>query len=124
LKRDRNTSAALGKEDPVIETIVCADSNIVCKPLGNLDWASAMSLRHVVRDSLQPGVEIVIDLSRVNSIDSIGMHAVVGTIRLARALGATARISNARPQVDRLMDLVGVYRLLMRSPVIKVGGAA
>ena len=108
----------------MIETTVGPDSNIVCKPLSNLDWAGAMSLRHVVRDSLQSGVEIVIDLSRVNFIDSVGMHALVGTVRLARALGGSARITNARPQVDRRMDLVGVYRLLMRSPVTNAGGAA
>jgi anti-anti-sigma factor len=70
-----------------------------------------MSLRHDVRDSLQPGVEIVIDLSPVDFIDSAGMHAVVGSVRLARAFGATARVCNARPHVQRLMELVGVYRL-------------
>jgi anti-anti-sigma factor len=112
------------KEDPVIETTVCPGSSIVCKPLRNLDWACAMSLRHVVRDSLQTGVEIVIDLSQVNCIDSVGMHALVGTVRLARALGGSARITNARPQVDKFMELVGVYRLLMRSPVPNTSGAA
>jgi anti-anti-sigma factor len=108
----------------VVETTVCADSHIVCKPLGNLDRAGGISLRHLVRNSLEPGAEIVIDLSRVNFIDSAGMHAVVGTIRLAQALGATTRLTNPRPQVDRLMDLVGVYRLLMRSSATKADGTA
>jgi stage II sporulation protein AA (anti-sigma F factor antagonist) len=108
----------------VIETTTCPPSSVVCKPLGNLDWAGAMSLRHIVRDSLQPGVEIVIDLSRVNFIDAIGLRAVVGTVRLARALGGTARLSNVCPDVHRVMDLVGVYRLLMREPVTKTGDAA
>jgi anti-sigma B factor antagonist len=99
----------------VISTDVRSDSSIVCKPLGNLDWSDAMSLRQVVRGPLQPGAEIVIDLSGVEFIDAVGMQAVVGSVRLARAFGSTARICNARPQVQRVMDLVGVDRLLMRS---------
>jgi anti-anti-sigma factor len=108
----------------VIETPARPGSSIVCRPLGNLDWAAAMWLRHVVRESLQPGVEIVIDLSRVRSIDAVGMNAVVGSIRLAEALGGTARICNARLEVQRLVDLVGVDRLLMRTPAAKAHDVA
>lgn len=104
----------------MIETYVSGESSVVCKPLGNLDWAGAMSLRQVVRESLQPGLELVIDLSRVNSIDAIGMHALVPCIRLARAFGVTTRIRNVLPRVQRLMDLVVVERLLMRSPAARV----
>ena len=94
-------------------TELCTGSSIVCKPLG-LDWADAMSLRETVRSSLRPGGELVIDLSRVEYIAAAGINALVGSVRLARALGGTARICNARPQVQRLMVLVGVYRLLLR----------
>ena len=96
------------------EANVCGNSSLVCKPLGNLDWAAAMSLRQVVRKSLQPGFELVIDLSRVGSIDAVGMQTLVCCLRLARAFGCTARICNVRPPVRRLMDLVGVDRLLLR----------
>jgi anti-sigma B factor antagonist len=108
----------------VIRTDALPGSTVVCKPLGNLDWVGAMSLRHDVRDSLQPGVEIVIDLSPVEFIDSVGMHAVVGSVRLARGFGAVARVCNVRPQVQRLMELVGVYRLLTGSPAAQEAGDA
>jgi anti-anti-sigma factor len=111
------------KGGQVIETDVYAGSRIVCRPLGDLGWADAMSLRGAVRDSLQPGVELVIDLSRVDFIDAAGINAVVGSVRLARAHGGTARICNARPQVERLMVLVGVYRLLMRASAAAVDAA-
>jgi anti-anti-sigma factor len=68
-----------------------------------------MSLRHDVRGSVGPGIEIVIDLSPVEFIDAVGMHAVVGSVRLAQAYGSTARVCNARPRVRRLMELVGVF---------------
>jgi anti-anti-sigma factor len=91
---------------------------VVCKPRGNLDWAAAMSLRRDVRDSLGPGVEIVIDLSPVEFIDAAGMQAVVGSVRLARAFGASARVCNARPPVQRLIELVGVYPLVTGLPLV------
>lgn len=122
--RDRNTKTALTKGNPVIYTDVHPGSSVVCKPLGNLDWAGAMSLRHDVRGSLQPGVEIVIDLSPVEFIDSAGMQAVVGSVRLARAFGATARVCNVRPHVQRLMELVGVYRLVTGSLATSTSGDA
>jgi anti-sigma B factor antagonist len=107
----------------VIETDRCAGRDIVCRPLTGIDWATAMSLRDTVRNKVQPGVELVIDLSRVEFIDSVGINAVVSSVRLARALGGTARICNARPQVERLMVLVGVYRLLMRGSTVNANAA-
>ena len=105
----------------MIDTNELPGSTIVCKPPGNLDWAGAMSLRQKVRDSLQPGVEIVIDLSSVEFIDAVGMRAVVGAVRLARAFGATARVCNARPHVQRLVELVDVYRFVTGSVAARVG---
>jgi anti-anti-sigma factor len=107
----------------MIETGRCGRSDIVCKPLRDLDWADAVTIRDTVRNSLQPGVELVIDLSRVDFIDVVGMNAVVNAVRLARALGGTARICNARPQVERLMVLLGINRLLMRGSPVNVDAA-
>jgi stage II sporulation protein AA (anti-sigma F factor antagonist) len=123
-KRKRNTNATSHKGNPMIDTDAGRRANVVCKPLGNLDWAAAMSLRHEVRDSVGPGVEIVIDLSPVEFIDAVGMQAVVGSVRLARAFGATARVCNARPPVQRLMELVGVYPLVTGSQAATARGDA
>jgi anti-sigma B factor antagonist len=113
---ESNLTKAYGHERP--------GSSVVCKPMGNLDWAGAVTLRHDVRDSLRPGIEIVIDLSPVEFIDAAGMGAVVGSVRLARAVGATARVCNARPQVQRLMEFVAVYPLVTGSPAPTAGGDA
>jgi anti-anti-sigma factor len=98
----------------VIETQLLADSSIVCRPSGSLDWIAAMSLRHVVGDSLQPGVKVVIDLSRVDFIDAVGISAIVGSVRRVRAVGGQAEICSASGQVRRRMELAGVYRLVTR----------
>jgi anti-anti-sigma factor len=123
-RRERNTNATSHIGDEMIDTDVGRGSTVVCKPLGNLDLAGAMSLRHHVRDSLGPGTDIVIDLSPVEFIDAAGMQAVVGSVRLARSVGATARVCNARPPVRRLMELVGIYPFVTGSRTTTAGGAA
>jgi anti-anti-sigma factor len=105
----------------MIDTPIRPGSKVVCKPSGDLDWHGATSLRQQVRASLRPGAEIVIDLSPVEFIDAAGMHAVVGSVRLARIFGATARVCNARPNVRRRMELVGVYRLVTGSLAARPG---
>jgi anti-anti-sigma regulatory factor len=59
----------------VIETELMADSSIVCRPTSRLDRVSAVSLRHLIGDSIRPGVEVIIDLSGVDFIDGVGMSA-------------------------------------------------
>jgi anti-sigma B factor antagonist len=96
----------------VIETYVCVDRQRLLVPLGDLDWVSAFSLRHAVHDLMEPGIEILIDLSRVESIDATGISALVGCARRVKAAGGTARICNAPPQVQRRLEHVGADRLL------------
>jgi anti-sigma B factor antagonist len=95
-----------------IEILTDPDASVLCKPLGDLDWVSAVSLRHAIHDAVRPGAEIVIDLSRVSLIDAVGLSAIAGSIRRAQAVGATVVVRNPLPRVSRLMELVGVDRLL------------
>jgi anti-anti-sigma factor len=101
--------------EPVAETRVRTDCTIVCRLSGGLDWIGAVSLRHAVHDWLRPGVDIIIDLSRVDFIDAVGMSALVGCARRVRAVGGEARICNATSRVRQRLELVGVYSLLTHS---------
>jgi anti-anti-sigma factor len=114
---DANPPAGVGipAEEPLVETHLGADSSIVCRPSGGLDWNAAVSLRHAIHDSLRPGVAIIIDLSRVDFIDAVGMSALVGSVRRVRAVGGEAQICNVTSRVRQCMELVGVYRLLTHS---------
>ncbi len=98
----------------MIETRVLADSSIVCRPSGSLDWIAAVSLRRAIGDSLRPGVEVVIDLCRVEFIDAVGIGAIVGSVRRVRAVGGHAGICGASRKVRYRLELAGVYRLARR----------
>ena len=112
------------KGRPVIETQLLADSTIVCRPSGGLDWIAAVSLRHATADWLRPGVKIVIDLSRVDFVDAVGISAIVGSVRRVRAVGGRAQICGASGQVQRSMELAGVGQLATCSSVTTDNDAA
>jgi anti-anti-sigma factor len=99
----------------MIEIVTLNESSCVCRPLGDLDFRSSISLRHVVGDILRPGIDLVVDLSRVGAIDAVGLSALVGTARRVRAIEGTMAIRNVCPRIHWLFDLVGLDRLLAGS---------
>ena len=100
----------------MIETYVDRASSIVCKPWGRLDWVEATCLRHVINDALRPGIEVVIDLGHVDSVDAVGMSALLGSVRRVRAIGSRVRVCNVQPAVRGRLELVGIYRDLIHCP--------
>jgi anti-sigma B factor antagonist len=100
----------------MIETHLRQDEAVVCKPWGDLDWRTSVSLRHAVHDALRPGGYVLIDLSRVTYIDAVGLSAIVGTLRRARAVGAVVGVYNMQPRVRRRMELVGMASLVGSLP--------
>lgn len=99
----------------MIETNTCADGRVRLCAFGEFTSTTAESLRHLVGDSLGPGVQLVIDLSRVERIDPEGVSALVGAVRRARSVGGMAQVVNARLQVRATFELAGVYYLLLGS---------
>jgi anti-anti-sigma factor len=97
----------------MIETSIDRGSIILFRPIGELDREKGVSLRHLIHGSLAPGAEIVIDMSRVGFVDAAGLSALVRSVRLVKAFGGTVRTCNVRPRIQRLMELIGVDRLLM-----------
>ena len=56
--------------------------------------------------------KIVLDLSELEFIDSMGIHFVVTAHQRATAEGREFRIVRGRPQVDRVFNLVGLSDVL------------
>jgi anti-anti-sigma factor len=98
-------------EGLMIET-TSSNSSFVMKVWGNLDWMGAVTMRHVVEHSLQPGMRTVIDLSHTDAIDAVGISALLGTVRRVRATGGSACICNVPARVRRYVDLAGATQIL------------
>lgn len=82
--------------------------------VGDLDVASAPSLRAAIVDRL-PEVDgrMVLDLSGVHFIDSMGLGALVGGLKRARALGGDLRLSAPAEPVTRILELTRLDRALV-----------
>ena len=99
----------------MIETNTCSDGGARLRAFGDFCSGTAVSLRHLVNDSVYHGLRLTIDLGRVEHIDAEGVSALVGSVRRARAIGGTLRIVNARPRVRAIFELAGVDGLLLGS---------
>lgn len=96
----------------MIETQVQADSSVVCRPLGRLDWIGSVYLRDAICHTLRHGVQIVLDLSMVDFIDSDGVGAVLGSIGLVHCVGGSVSVRNAADDIAWYLDVAGVSRLV------------
>jgi anti-anti-sigma factor len=112
----RDNASVRREKESVIETFVDLGSSIICRPWGRLDWVEATCLRHVINDSLRPGIEVVIDLGHVDSVDAVGMSTLLGSVRRVRAIGSRVLVCNIQPAVRRRLELVGIYRDLTHCP--------
>ena len=80
---------------------------------GELDIASAPALNGAVADIInKAGESVVLDLSRVEFLDSAAMHAVLGIARHAEAKDVRLVILPAAPPVHAPFVLAGIEPML------------
>ena len=84
------------------------DATVILKPMADLDWIGAVSLRHVIEDALHPLIRIVVDLEGVQHIDAVGISALIGSFRRARSVGGELHVMNPQPGVRRALQLADV----------------
>lgn len=80
---------------------------------GELDVATAPKLRgQIVEIATGGGINIVLDLSRVEFIDSTGLGVIVGSLKRVRGLGGDLRLAGAEPGVQRVFEMTGLDRVM------------
>jgi anti-sigma B factor antagonist len=102
----------------------CEDNTTVLRLSGDLDLISSFHLRHVVYDILEPGLNLVIDLRQLRTIDAVGLSALIGSVRRVRASGGRAHVTNAKPRVRWLFQTLGVEQLVEPIPIVRRPGVA
>jgi anti-sigma B factor antagonist len=101
-------------------------SVVIIRPKGRLTMVSTPELRSLVTDTIEGGQQhIVIDLSTTEFIDSSGLGALMAGRRAAREAGGDLRIACPTEQVEMVLRLTNVDRLLemYRSVETAVGAA-
>jgi anti-sigma B factor antagonist len=82
----------------------------VLRLAGEVDLATAGRLRDLVVATLrsEPRVPLVVDLDRVELLDSSGVRALVEGTRVARDVHASYRVVNARDTVRQVLEITGL----------------
>ncbi len=89
----------------------------VVRPVGRLNMVAAPGLRSVVAELIGAGTtRVVVDLSATESMDSSGLGALISGLKTARQAGGDLRIAAAGPQVEAVLDLTNLRRVLRPRP--------
>lgn len=95
------------------DTEVVDERTSVIRPRGRLNLLAAPRLRQMVAASVGEGrPRIVVDLSGTTFMDSSGLGALVGGLKSARQGGGTLRIACLAPQVEMVLTLTNLDRVL------------
>ncbi len=95
-------------------------AGLVCHLVGNLEQHTAADFREAVA-ALPGAVRVVFELSAVPFIDSAGLGALIGAVRRLRESGGEVVVCSPRPSVNRVLQLVGLPRVV---PVLATLGQA
>lgn len=80
---------------------------------GRLNMVGAPQLREVVSEAVAGGSShVVLDLAGTEFMDSSGLGALIGCLKLARQAGGDLRIANVQPQVQTVLELTSMNRIL------------
>ncbi|WP_077488067.1 STAS domain-containing protein [Sinomonas mesophila] len=80
---------------------------------GRLNMVSAPKLRDVVTEAIGQGHNrLVLDMAGTEFIDSSGLGALVGCLKAARQAGGDLRIANVGSQVQMVLKLTSMDRIL------------
>lgn len=89
----------------------------VVRPVGRLNMVAAPRLRSLIASMVEGGTaRVVVDLSSTESMDSSGLGALISGLKTARQAGGDLRIAGAGPQVEAVLDLTNLRRVLRPRP--------
>ncbi len=84
---------------------------------GEVDITNAEGLRDTLLSALNAGASgLIVDMTSTTFLDSAGVTALVRATRRAVATDATLRLAVTAPSVLRVLNLVGIDRLIEVHP--------
>jgi anti-sigma B factor antagonist len=106
------TAAVIPSYQPFAVTVVPDRGSVAVIPEGDLDLATADRLAGEVRELRGAGFEdVVLDLRRLDFMDSTGLHLLLGLRSDARRSGQTLTLVPGCAEVQRLFELTATLDL-------------
>ncbi|MGY1832986.1 STAS domain-containing protein [Geodermatophilus sp. SYSU D01180] len=89
----------------------------VIRPVGRLNMVAAPQLRALVGRLVAGGTpRVVVDLSGTESMDSSGLGALIAGLKTTRQAGGDLRLAGAGEQVQAVLELTNLGRVLRPRP--------
>ena len=89
------------------------DDVTIVQPQGRLNMVAAPKLRELLTSIVGDGdTRIVVDLSSTEFIDSSGLGALISGLKTARQAGGDLRIAAPTTQVETVLSLTNLNRVL------------
>jgi anti-sigma B factor antagonist len=80
---------------------------------GRLNMVAAPRLREMVAQVVAGGsTHVVVNMAGTEFMDSSGLGALIGCLKIARQAGGDLRIANVQPQVKMVLELTSMHRVL------------
>ena len=89
-------------------------STLVVKLSGEIDHHSAEEIRKTVDAEIEKSriKNLVFDFDEVTFMDSSGIGVIIGRYKQIRARGGKTLIIRAKPQIDKLLELSGIKKII------------
>jgi anti-sigma B factor antagonist len=92
----------------------------IYKLRGSLDLATAPSVRAALVDAAGAGKhDIVVDLTKLEFLDSTGLGALIGAHRRAIENGGSVRLAVGEGAIARLLNITGLMRVFLVYPTLE-----
>lgn len=96
----------------------------ILSPSGRLDYVNIPILLQALNEQISANyVRLVVDLKKVEFVNSIGIKVLVQATQLARQQGGDIRLAHAQMQVKYILNLAGVDSVIKVYPNV-VGATA
>ena len=91
-----------------------ASGTLIAKIKGEIDHHTSNELRTVLdKEIMEKSIKnLVLDFDKVNFMDSSGIGVIVGRYKKIDALGGQLMIIRATGQVDKVLELSGIKKIL------------
>lgn len=91
-------------------------NQLVIRLGGEIDHHTARDIKQQMDDMIcsYPLDRLILDMTDVRFMDSAGIGILLGRYRLVRSRGGTVSIRNASGQVDRVIEMAGLYHIIKK----------
>lgn len=89
-------------------------TTLIASILGELDHHSTEYLKEKMESEILKSTtkNIIFDFSRVSFMDSSGLGVIIGRYKDVQKLNGKVAISNVNPQIKRVFEISGMFKLI------------